>query len=112
MGWAVMSGSPIAELLPVDPLPPQAKQKRLTVAVELIIDKSNSMRDNSKLEFSKEAAREVVRNLKDEDFIGVIGFDSSPFEVVRLLRLERCGHRLLNVSVVYSLPKKPIYFQL
>lgn len=77
-------GTTIAELLPLEPLPPEAQQKRLTVAVELIIDKSRSMADNDKLEFSKEAAREVVRNLKDEDFIGVIGFDASPFEVVKL----------------------------
>ena len=79
--------SPISELLPVDPQPPQAQQKRLTVAVELVIDKSRSMADSDKLEFSKEAAREVVRNLKDEDFVGVIGFDASPFEVVKLGRV-------------------------
>lgn len=80
-------GSAISELLPVDPQPPQTQQKRLTVAVELIIDKSRSMADESKLDFAKEAAREVVRNLKDEDFAGVIGFDSSPFEVVKLGRI-------------------------
>lgn len=89
-------GSSISELLPVDPQPPQAKQKRLTVAVELIIDKSRSMADDNKLDYTKEAAREVVRNLKDEDFVGVIGFDSSPFEVVRLGRVGEIRSQALE----------------
>ncbi len=80
-------GSLLENLLPVEMLPPKGQEKRLTVAVSLIIDKSRSMADDQKLDFAKEAAREVVRNLKDEDFIGVIGFDSSPFEVVRMGQL-------------------------
>jgi len=76
--------TPIEELLPVELVPPQSEQKRLNIALLLVIDKSRSMAENEKLEYAKEAAREVIRNLKDEDLIGVIGFDDSPFEVVRL----------------------------
>ncbi len=74
----------IEDVLPVQLVPPHAEQKRLNVAVMLVIDKSRSMADNQKLEYSKEAAREVIRNLKDEDYVGVIGFDESPFEVVKM----------------------------
>jgi Ca-activated chloride channel family protein len=89
-------GSFLADLLPVDMLPPKAQEKRLTLAVSLIIDKSRSMADERKLDFTKEAAKEVVRNLKDEDFIGVIGFDSSPFEVVRMGQLAQIRSQALE----------------
>ena len=80
-------GTDIEKVLPVELVPPRTEKKRLNVAVELVIDKSRSMAENQKLEYSKEAAREVIRNLKDDDFIGVIGFDESPFEVVRMGRV-------------------------
>jgi len=76
--------TPIADVLPVELVPPQTQKKRLNVAVELVIDKSRSMADNNKIEFAKDAAREVVRNLKDDDYIGIFGFDAAPFEVVRM----------------------------
>lgn len=80
--------TPIEEALPVNLLPPQTVKKRLNVAVELILDKSQSMAENDKLQLTKEAARELIGNLKDEDYIGVIGFDSVPFEVVELTQLR------------------------
>ena len=74
----------IEDVLPVRLVPPQTVEKRLNVAVELVIDKSGSMGEGQKLEFAKEAAREVINALKDEDYIGVIGFDSAPWVVVKL----------------------------
>ena len=71
--------SPIEDVLPVKLVPPQTEKKRLNVAVQLVIDKSRSMATDNRLDFAKSAAAEMVKNLKDEDFIGVIGFDEIPF---------------------------------
>ena len=71
--------SPIEDLFAVKLIPPTARKKRLNVAMALVIDKSGSMAKNYKLLYSKAAAKEVVRNLKDQDYITIIGFDSSPF---------------------------------
>lgn len=80
--------SPIEEVLPVELLPPQKEEKRLNVAVQLLLDKSRSMADGNRIDFAKEAAIEVVDNLKDEDYLGVMGFDVNPFVVIRLARLS------------------------
>jgi Ca-activated chloride channel homolog len=94
--------TPVAQLLPLELVPPRTEEKRLDVAVELVIDKSRSMGEEDKLEYSKEAAREVVRNLKDNDFIGVIGFDESPFEVLKLGRvIENRGHALERIGRLF-----------
>lgn len=71
--------SDIEEILPVRLVPPTTEKKRLNVAVQLVIDKSRSMAADNRLDFAKEAASQVVRNLKDDDYIGVIGFDETPF---------------------------------
>jgi Ca-activated chloride channel homolog len=72
-------GSQFETLLPVRLVPPHLEKKRLNVAVQLVIDKSRSMAMDSRLEFAKSAAREVLNALKDDDYIGVIGFDDVPF---------------------------------
>jgi uncharacterized membrane protein len=72
-------GSHFETLLPVKLVPPHLEKKRLNVAVQLVIDKSRSMAMDSRLEFAKSAAREVLNSLKDDDYIGVIGFDDVPF---------------------------------
>lgn len=72
-------GSQFETLLPVRLVPPHLEKKRLNVAVQLVIDKSRSMAMDSRLEFAKSAAREVLNSLKDDDYIGVIGFDDVPF---------------------------------
>lgn len=82
-------GSPIEELLPVKLVPPQTTKKRLNVAVQLVIDKSKSMARGSKLEFAQDAANQVVRNLKDEDLVGIIAFDTVPFEVLPLVDVAK-----------------------
>jgi Ca-activated chloride channel family protein len=80
-------GSLVEKALPVDMVPPQAQQKRLNVAVSLVLDKSRSMANDDKIYYVKEAASAVVRSLKDDDFIEVIGFDASPFVVIKLAQL-------------------------
>jgi Ca-activated chloride channel family protein len=79
----------IEEISPLDFVPPQTIKKRLNVAVSLVIDKSRSMAADSKLDFAKEAATAVIKNLKDDDFIEVIGFDSAPFIVIKMAQLSQ-----------------------
>jgi len=75
-------GSSLEEILPVRLVKPRQEQKRLNVAVQLLIDKSRSMATDDRLEFAKAAAQEVLRNLKNDDLIGVMGFDEGPFKVL------------------------------
>jgi len=88
--------TPIADLLPVELVPPQTEKKRLNVAVQLVIDKSRSMATDDKIEFVKDAAREVIKNLKDEDYVGIIGFDATPFIVVRLAQLASSREQAMD----------------
>lgn len=89
-------GSPIADALPVDPIPPQTEKKRASVAVQLVLDKSGSMKQSNRMAFALEGAREVIRNLKDEDYVGIIGFDKSPFVAVRMGRLSEIRNQALS----------------
>lgn len=101
----------VEDILPVELLPPQTIKKRLNLAVQLVIDKSRSMSENDKIEYAKEAARASIRALKDDDYVGVIGFDASPFVVVELglvattrdKALERVG-RLFPAGRTNALP--------
>lgn len=83
-GLGGYEGTSIEEILPVELVPPRREEKRLNLALMLLLDKSRSMASNSKMDYAKEAARALVGSLKDEDYVGVIGFDASPFIVVRL----------------------------
>ncbi|MDH3445622.1 MAG: VWA domain-containing protein, partial [Deltaproteobacteria bacterium] len=76
-------GTPIESLLPVEPREPPKREEK-NRAVVLVIDKSGSMREDNRILYAKEAAKAVGRQLKDNDFIGVVGFDVSPFVVVPL----------------------------
>jgi Ca-activated chloride channel family protein len=72
------------KLSPVKFLPPQTTKRRLTNAVVLLIDKSRSMLEENKIGAARSAAMVSIQAMKDEDEIGVIGFDSAPFVIVRL----------------------------
>ena len=54
-----------------------------------------TLRDGEKLRYAKEAALTVVRQLKDQDLVGVIAFDSQPHEIAPLqpLRENRAAAR-------------------
>jgi Ca-activated chloride channel family protein len=81
-------GSSLEPLLPVRLVPPHQEKKRLTIAVQLVIDKSRSMATDNRLEFAKASAEEVVRTLLDDDYLGVIGFDEVPFIALPLSPLR------------------------
>jgi Ca-activated chloride channel homolog len=74
--------SPLAALMPVVMKPPEHKERQR--ALVLIIDKSGSMDRDNKLKFAKAAAEKLIRTLKDNDLVAVIGFDSQPFVVIPL----------------------------
>lgn len=80
-------GSAVEPLLPVRLVPPYKEKKRLNVAVQLVIDKSRSMAAEDRLEFAKAAAAEVIQSLQDDDFIGVVGFDETPFIALPLTQV-------------------------
>ncbi len=80
-------GSPIEDTLPVELVPPKTETKRLNLAVQLVIDKSGSMAQENRIDFAKAAAREVVASLRDDDFIGVIGFEQVAFVALPLSRV-------------------------
>ena len=81
-GLGGYQGSPVEEALPVRMKERSRDEPRNAVA--LVIDKSGSMRDEHRISFAREAARQLVEHLKDRDRIAVIGFDREPFTVVPL----------------------------
>ncbi|RME61388.1 MAG: VWA domain-containing protein, partial [Candidatus Dadabacteria bacterium] len=93
-GW---KGSYLEDALPVLMLPPKRVLKRLNVAVILVIDKSRSMRSAQRLEYAIAAAGEVIRNLKADDYVGVIAFDTTPYEVVRIGKLSLIREAALDM---------------
>jgi Ca-activated chloride channel family protein len=74
--------TPIEPVLPVEPKEPKREERNR--AVVLVIDKSGSMREDNRIVYAQEAAKAVARQLKDNDLIGVVGFDVSPFIVVEM----------------------------
>jgi Mg-chelatase subunit ChlD len=88
----------LRQLLPVtlEPRRPRRTQRE-PLALFLVIDRSNSMgynsrigtlRDGEKLRYAKEAALAVIRQLKDHDLVGLIAFDSQPWEIAPLRPLR------------------------
>ncbi len=75
-------GTPIGDLLPVKLKEPKKEEKNR--AIVLVIDKSGSMRREKKLLYAKEAIKALAGKLLDDDLLGVVGFDISPFIVVPL----------------------------
>lgn len=76
--------SPLTELSPLEAVPPRAKVERLPSAVILVVDKSGSMAEQGKIMAARMAALSSIESLKDNDFVGVIGFDSGPLAVIEL----------------------------
>lgn len=98
-GDPAMARTLLKRLLPVTLEPNRPKPgMREPLALFLVIDRSNSMgynsrvstqRDGEKLRYAKQAAVAVVRQLKDQDLVGVVVFDSKPHEVAPLRPLSQ-----------------------
>jgi Ca-activated chloride channel homolog len=87
-GWA---SSELAPLLPVELLSqaPEPKERE-PIALELVIDRSNSMGfstrpdpggEGEKMEYARRAALAVLDQLGSHDLVGAIAFDSQPYEL-------------------------------
>jgi len=79
--------TPVEKALPVY-MDLQGKRQLPSLGLILIIDKSGSM-DGGKLELAKEAALRTVELLRDEDTVGVVAFDNSPWWVVEPVKLDK-----------------------
>jgi Ca-activated chloride channel homolog len=82
--------SAVERVLPVNLVeqPPPKPKGRAPLGVFLAIDRSNSMgynsrrpteRDGEKMRYAREAALTLVQQLRGEDRVGVIAFDSDPY---------------------------------
>lgn len=78
-GW---QGTRMERILPVR-LDSERRRDQPSLALSLVIDKSGSM-NGRKIELAKEAAKSTAAMLGAEDYIGVVGFDSRPSQVVRM----------------------------
>ncbi len=98
----------LEKMLPVtlEPRQPQ-RTEREPIGLFVLIDRSNSMgynsrirtlRDGEKLRYAREAALAVIRQLKDHDLVGVIAFDSQPFELAPLRPLRE-NRKLLEDTI-------------
>ncbi len=94
--------TPLEDISPLKFVPPQTKKRRLTVAVVLVMDKSGSMAHQNKIGAAKMAAIKSIESLKDDDFVGVIGFDHSPFVIIDLKQVDtirsQAERRLRNLT--------------
>lgn len=78
-GW---QGTRMEQILPVR-MDSERRRDQPSLALALVIDKSGSM-NGQKLELAKDAARATAEILGPDDYIEVVGFDSSPERVVRM----------------------------
>ena len=99
--------TPIEALLPVEPKEPKREEKNR--AVILVIDKSGSMREDNRISYAIESAKAVVRQLKDNDMLGVIGFDVSAFTVVPFDTVGRV-RRVFEAQIDRLKPGGQTYF--
>jgi Ca-activated chloride channel family protein len=99
--------TPIEALLPVEPKEPKREEKNR--AVVLVIDKSGSMREENKMLYAIEAAKAVARQLKDNDFLGIVGFDVSAFVVVPLEPVGKL-RRVIDAQIDRLKPGGQTYF--
>ena len=99
--------TPIEDLLPVEPR--EQKREERNRAVVLVIDKSGSMREENRILFAQEAAKLVARQLKDNDFLGIVGFDVSAFVVVPMESIGKL-RGVVNAQIDRLRPGGQTYF--
>jgi Mg-chelatase subunit ChlD len=107
-GDAGLKPTVLDQLLPVTLEPRRPQQtEREPIGLFVLIDRSNSMgynsrlrhlRDGEKLRYAREAALAVIHQLKDHDLVGVVAFDSQPFELAPL-RTLRENRKVLEATI-------------
>lgn len=93
--------TPIEETLPVS-LDVRQKKHFPSLAIALVVDKSGSML-GSKIEMAAEAASATVDFLSERDSVGVIAFDSEPYGVVPLTKVEDKKAIINQISQIQAL---------
>lgn len=92
----------LEKLSPLKSVPPRSKIARAPSAVILLIDKSGSMGEQSKLHSAKLAALSSINSLKSDDYVGLIGFDYAPLSIIDLDKVEKvklnARERLVNLT--------------
>lgn len=99
--------TPIEALLPVEPKEPKREEKNR--AVVLVVDKSGSMREENRILYAQEAAKGVARQLKDNDLLGIVGFDVSAFVLVPLEPVGKL-RRVIDAQIDRLNPGGQTYF--
>lgn len=99
--------TPIETILPVEPKEPKREEKNR--AVVLVIDKSGSMREENRILYAQEAAKAVARQLKDNDFLAIVGFDVSAFVLVPLEPLGKL-RRVIDAQIDRLKPGGQTFF--
>ncbi|WP_332645598.1 VWA domain-containing protein [Lysinibacillus sp. 54212] len=102
--------TPIEALLPVE-MEVKGKHELPTLGLVLVIDRSGSMM-GSKMELAKEAAARSIELLRDSDTLGVIAFDSKPWEVIKTAMLKDKKDALDKVSSIPANGGTEIYSSL
>jgi len=94
--------TPLEGTLPVEMNP----EKKQSLALCLVMDKSGSMAELSgsvqKIALAIRATRDVIEALDEEDFMGVIAFDSEAEEIIRLKKVRnkaRLADKLSEIEV-------------
>lgn len=81
------------------------KKKRTPIALFVLIDRSNSMgynskvrglHDGQKMQYAKKAALELLGQLQDTDYAGVVAFDSEPYLLAPLGLLAENRRELVD----------------
>lgn len=80
----------IEQILPVR-MDAERRRDQPSLALALVIDKSGSMATGQKMELAKDAAKATAELLGAEDYIEVVGFDSTP---VRVVRMQSAANRI------------------
>ncbi|WP_058303166.1 VWA domain-containing protein [Gorillibacterium timonense] len=99
--------TPIEQALPVK-MELTGKREIPPLAIMLVIDRSGSM-SGDKMELAKEAAMRTVELLREQDTVGVLAFDSSPWWVVEPTRLTEKDDVLNRIGSIQSQGGTDIY---
>ncbi len=77
--------TPIEKILPVkmEGGEHKRKEKKYRFSLMMVMDKSASM-GGKKMTFAKKAALELVKQLKDNDKLGIVAFDNNPYLITAL----------------------------
>lgn len=81
-------GSRVERLLPVSSDDKPEKVLRGSMAVAVLVDKSGSMRIDNRMEKVRFALKSLIQSMREEDYLTVIGFDTSAFQIFPLTKIQ------------------------